>query len=519
MTIKGIENMSTSDLNLEWQRGGRLVVFQYRVSILIMTFKRPSAIYFILFGLLLGAANLVEAHHCGPTQPLPEFPRHSCKTHTQTWQPGEKIDQHPGGAKGRGPGNNPPSGTPYQDEITTAGPSPENQDDSDCMPQVDPQVLERLKNEKNEVLRMLAGGGYATDLTLTAMGKLIAARLSHLTEPNEGIAVRTWRQAQSALDNAPAAVVNAAQATAAYLANDNAANHRYLYGQVQRGVQLAEQDLKQKLRNPHITIAKIADSLLVGKLTGAAGSMCKRWGADKLAQFKNKIAEARKAKQTFGSVQDNTNQFAQTAQNLTRPTGNGQIQPRPRPSGPPDVGPPPLAPIPEFPNMRIPPTCYENQCWPNVQAVDEYWKTGQWLEPRPRGYPWAEELSDLSTPNSLIRRDLQRKHGGANALDPGHGPGGLQIMAAGDAVTSSKAQIESALRALGPGKQGYVFVEWQQQVGNELVKASHVVNVRTLRDRTVQFFDRATLTDPRLRGAVDPNMWASATGVWFHRSW
>ena len=50
----------------------------------------------------------------------------------------------------------------------------------------------------------------------------------------------------------------------------------------------------------------------------------------------------------------------------------------------------------------------------------------------------AEERSDLSTPNSLIRHDLHRKYGGANALDPGHGPGGLQIMAEGDAITSSK---------------------------------------------------------------------------------
>src|SRR5262245_25609145 len=60
------------------------------------------------FLLLLGVPSIIEAHHCGPTQPLPEYPRHSCHTHTQTWQPGETIDQHPGGAKGRGPGNNPP---------------------------------------------------------------------------------------------------------------------------------------------------------------------------------------------------------------------------------------------------------------------------------------------------------------------------------------------------------------------------------------------------------------------------
>ena len=68
-----------------------------------------------IFLCLFGGPSFVHAHHCGPTQPLPEFPRHSCKTHTQTWQPGEKLDEHPGGAKGRGPGNNPPSCTYYVD--------------------------------------------------------------------------------------------------------------------------------------------------------------------------------------------------------------------------------------------------------------------------------------------------------------------------------------------------------------------------------------------------------------------
>jgi hypothetical protein len=60
-------------------------------------------LFFVMLALLLdGAASFLLAHHCGPSQPLPEFPRHSCRTHTQTWQPGETVDNHPGGAKGRG---------------------------------------------------------------------------------------------------------------------------------------------------------------------------------------------------------------------------------------------------------------------------------------------------------------------------------------------------------------------------------------------------------------------------------
>ena len=76
-----------------------------------MLFNFWSLTFFLgagFFALLDLAPVIVLAHHCGPTQPLPQYPRHSCRTHTQTWQPGEKIDQHPGGAKGRGPGDNPP---------------------------------------------------------------------------------------------------------------------------------------------------------------------------------------------------------------------------------------------------------------------------------------------------------------------------------------------------------------------------------------------------------------------------
>ena len=47
MRIKGIENMSRDQLNHELERGGRFVIFQYCISIVILTFKRVSAIHFI----------------------------------------------------------------------------------------------------------------------------------------------------------------------------------------------------------------------------------------------------------------------------------------------------------------------------------------------------------------------------------------------------------------------------------------------------------------------------------------
>jgi molybdopterin-binding protein len=45
--IHGIEGMSTHELDLEIRRGGKFVVFLYTISVLIMTFRRGSEVYFV----------------------------------------------------------------------------------------------------------------------------------------------------------------------------------------------------------------------------------------------------------------------------------------------------------------------------------------------------------------------------------------------------------------------------------------------------------------------------------------
>lgn len=50
MKINGIDGLTGADLNAELQKGGRFVVYQYCISILVMTFKRPSDIYFVRAG-------------------------------------------------------------------------------------------------------------------------------------------------------------------------------------------------------------------------------------------------------------------------------------------------------------------------------------------------------------------------------------------------------------------------------------------------------------------------------------
>ena len=47
MKIIGIEGMGNLELKTEIQKGGKFVMYQYVISVLIMTFKRNSNIYFI----------------------------------------------------------------------------------------------------------------------------------------------------------------------------------------------------------------------------------------------------------------------------------------------------------------------------------------------------------------------------------------------------------------------------------------------------------------------------------------
>jgi len=48
--IRGIEGMKHGELDFEIQRGAKFVLFQYCVSVVVLTFRRPSDIYFLRQG-------------------------------------------------------------------------------------------------------------------------------------------------------------------------------------------------------------------------------------------------------------------------------------------------------------------------------------------------------------------------------------------------------------------------------------------------------------------------------------
>ncbi len=50
MAIQGIGNMSPDQLRFEIQRGAKLVRYQYCVSLLVITFRRSSELYYIPAG-------------------------------------------------------------------------------------------------------------------------------------------------------------------------------------------------------------------------------------------------------------------------------------------------------------------------------------------------------------------------------------------------------------------------------------------------------------------------------------
>ena len=47
MKINGIDGMTADELRLELQTGAKFVIFQYCISIIILTFRRNSDIYFV----------------------------------------------------------------------------------------------------------------------------------------------------------------------------------------------------------------------------------------------------------------------------------------------------------------------------------------------------------------------------------------------------------------------------------------------------------------------------------------
>ena len=47
MQINGLENISPQQLSQEVSRGGKFVVFEYCISLLIITFKQPSSIHYV----------------------------------------------------------------------------------------------------------------------------------------------------------------------------------------------------------------------------------------------------------------------------------------------------------------------------------------------------------------------------------------------------------------------------------------------------------------------------------------
>lgn len=50
MKIVGTEGMSNEGIRAEVAAGARFVVYQYCISVVVMTFKRPSDIYFVRAG-------------------------------------------------------------------------------------------------------------------------------------------------------------------------------------------------------------------------------------------------------------------------------------------------------------------------------------------------------------------------------------------------------------------------------------------------------------------------------------
>ena len=50
MKIKNLEGLTTDQINRELDHGAKFVVFQYTISIIVMTFRQSSDVYFVRAG-------------------------------------------------------------------------------------------------------------------------------------------------------------------------------------------------------------------------------------------------------------------------------------------------------------------------------------------------------------------------------------------------------------------------------------------------------------------------------------
>lgn len=50
MAIKNIEGLTTDQINRELAQGAKFVIYHYTISIIVMTFRRSSDIYFVRAG-------------------------------------------------------------------------------------------------------------------------------------------------------------------------------------------------------------------------------------------------------------------------------------------------------------------------------------------------------------------------------------------------------------------------------------------------------------------------------------
>jgi hypothetical protein len=50
MSIQGLDGLTADEINQELRNGARFVVFEYCISVIVMTFKRGSGVHFIRAG-------------------------------------------------------------------------------------------------------------------------------------------------------------------------------------------------------------------------------------------------------------------------------------------------------------------------------------------------------------------------------------------------------------------------------------------------------------------------------------
>ena len=358
--------------------------------------------------------------------------------------PGSNPGRNPGDVYQTGRGGNPSTGSPGSNPGSNPGDT--FQSGSQCQVVADPALQQQYLPSAREALRTFSAMGSQADIVLTTMGKLAAARMASLAQPNS---------------------VNNALAASAKAVVDYVSNNDYRSQVAAQLKAAADTAVQQARNNPAQFVGFLGDQALAGAAQNQLMKACPVTPAQ-IAQLKGGIDKARTSIQRIAGAIQKKQQFTGTFG-----TGPGNL---PR--------------IPGHPPS--PPLC-SNACVKLATAQDQLWASDETFVIN--GAQATSGANDLRMTSDQVSELLQEQYGEIVRRSPAFTPEQQFNFSQGIPINANRNQIINFLRPYH-GSRGLVFVQFR---GSQL---GHTFNARAF-NNTVEFLDAGQKMDGNLWFSAD----------------